>query len=267
MAYFVNEPVVPMREEPAAASKIVSQALFGEEIEIEKYSGEWTFIRTPDGYGGWSLFIALVDSSEDKVGECVKISRLAAHVYGVPDLEFGPKKTLPYGSTLRVLEGSDPRWARIAMPDGEECYIQKGDLVPEAPILDKKDLVPFSKRFLGLPYTWGGRSSFGFDCSGFVQMLYSHLGILLPRDSIDQVKDPRLVEISLEKLEPGDLVFFGKMEGRIGHVGLFLGNGEMIHATAKENRPYLRISKLSEFEWSGDPQSAYPYRTARKIYF
>ncbi|MCH9717001.1 MAG: C40 family peptidase, partial [Gammaproteobacteria bacterium] len=61
--------------------------------------------------------------------------------------------------------------------------------------MTKDEMIFLSQKFLGCPYTWGGRSSFGFDCSGFVQMLYKEMGICLPRDSGPQAEDARLCEI------------------------------------------------------------------------
>jgi len=267
MFYTVNDPVVDMREEPNLNAKVVSQALFSEQVQVERREGDWALIQTPDGYQGWIISNALAESQRPYIDPNGPIlSRLAGHLYARPDIEFGPKKTLPYGSKLKSIEWEDPRWVKILLPDGNEGYIQKGDLSSSVLLKDKKKLAAFSKQFLGLPYTWGGRSSFGFDCSGFVQMNYAQMGILLKRDSKDQIGDPRLAPISLENLEPGDLVFFGKTAERVQHVGLFLGKGKMIHSSSKENKPYLRISSLSDFEWSGDPRSAYPFRAARQLF-
>jgi cell wall-associated NlpC family hydrolase len=85
--------------------------------------------------------------------------------------------------------------------------------------------VAFARHLLGVPYRWGGTSPrTGFDCSGFVQFVYRHLGIDLPRTTYSQFDSGR--RISREGLEPGDLVFF---DG-VGHVGLYVGGGRFIHA-------------------------------------
>ncbi|MCP5492677.1 MAG: C40 family peptidase [Chlamydiales bacterium] len=94
----------------------------------------------------------------------------------------------------------------------------------------------FSQKFLGLLYIWGGRSSFGYDCSGFVQMLYSQIGIKLQRDAKQQILDSRLQSIKIDELKLGDLIFFGKSDQRIMHVGMYIGNEQFIHATARENK-------------------------------
>lgn len=243
---------------------MVSQTIFSEKIQIEKEVEGWSYITSSDGYSGWVQTNSFVKLNEP-YDMSVIVSRLAAHIYAEPDIDYGPIKTLPYGSKLQALNENDARWIKISLPDGEECYIQKGDVAPEQKLINKSDLVAFSQRFLGLPYTWGGRSSFGFDCSGFVQMLYSKIGIHLQRDSKQQVIDPRFYTISLSDLEPGDLLFFGKSDKSVFHVGLFLGEGRFIHATARENQPWIRISNLADFEWSGHPHAYYPYRLARQM--
>jgi gamma-D-glutamyl-L-lysine dipeptidyl-peptidase len=260
----MNEPVEDMREKPAYESKVVSQAIFSERISVEKEDGGWSSIVSSDGHVGWVRSSSYV-SLEKLYVPSIKVSRVKAHVYGVKDTEYGPIKTLPYGSHLQAVEGADVRWTTVVLPDGQVGYIQNGDIVLESPISHKGDLVPFSQQFLGLPYTWGGRSSFGYDCSGFVQMLYSQIGVDLQRNSGQQILDPRLQKISRDDLELGDLIFFGKSEQRIMHVGMYIGEGNFIHSSARECRPWLRMSSLSDPEWCGSSAAYYPYRTFRKL--
>ena len=263
MNYYVKEPAVEMRESACRDSKVVSQALFSEEVVVRETKGDWTYVSTPDGYFGWVLTNALLHRDTPYEGQA-EVVQLKAHLYHVPDTEWGPIQSLPMGAKINVLDEQDPRWIRIALVDDSECYVQKGD-VGQLARLQKEDLPRFSRRFLGLPYTWGGRSSFGYDCSGFVQMLYKQIGINLERDARQQINDPRLMPVDLSLLEAGDLIFFGKSAEKIGHVGMSLGGEEFIHTSVRENMPWVRISHLQDFEWSGNPDAFYPYRTARKL--
>ncbi|MBX7066067.1 MAG: C40 family peptidase [Parachlamydiales bacterium] len=251
MPNFITLPCVDMREGPSRETRVVSQALFGEAIEVLKSHEKWFFIKTPDNYTGWireGIVVRDRPCSPD-----LEVSRLQAHVYAKADTEFGPLFTLPFGSKLECLE-SDARWHQILLPDGRSAYIQRGD-VEQEPF----ELISFSKKFLGLPYTWGGRSSFGFDCSGFVQMLYSRLGIQLPRDSRQQVHCGHAAESFIL----GDLIFWGHSNIDIRHVGMFLEANTFIHTSVRENKPYLRLSQLSDPEWNGS--GFYAYSTARRI--
>jgi peptidoglycan DL-endopeptidase CwlO len=94
------------------------------------------------------------------------------------------------------------------------------------------DVVADAEQYLGVPYQWGGTSPSGFDCSGLVQYVYAQLGVNLPRTSEQQATVGTAVP-SLADAQPCDLVFFAGSDGTAsspGHVGIYIGNGEMIDA-------------------------------------
>lgn len=260
---YVNEPVVDMRELASYESKIVSQALFAEPVIVQEGVEGWLRIETPDGYSGWVVSTSVINLREPYL-TTMQTSRLKAHIYHLKDTEYGPIKSLPFGSKLQVLDETDHRWLKIALPDGRECFIQKGDVMTLEMSLTKPLLPSLSEQFLNLPYTWGGRSSFGYDCSGFVQMLYSRIGITLPRDANQQILDNRFKVVNLDELEPGDLIFFGRSEQKINHVGMSIGRGQFVHATVAENQPWIRISHLTDEAWRGEG-SNHPYRAAHRF--
>jgi len=98
-------------------------------------------------------------------------------------------------------------------------------------------------RFLGAPYVFGGTSSSGFDCSGFVQHVFGMLGIVLPRTADAQYDAGRP---TVGGPRAGDLVFFDTYGG-VSHVGIYLGNGEFVHASSSHG---VMVSKLSESYWA-----------------
>jgi gamma-D-glutamyl-L-lysine dipeptidyl-peptidase len=267
----INVPVAIMRAQPNDNAEVVSQAILSEKIRVLEESGNWVKIETVvDSYQGWSKKEALCQQHNLTLNGSkpiiAKVNRCIAHLYHVADIIYGPLLSLPFESRLTVLQDIDSKWLKVALPDGREGFIQKGDVELNPLTISREALIPFSKRFLGIPYTWGGRSSFGYDCSGFVQMLYRQIGVFIPRDSKDQFQWEGFEPIAIEAMVPGDLIYFGYAEDAIRHAALYLGNGEFIHASARENMPYLRISRLTDAEWNGlGIYPSYTYRAARRL--
>ena len=108
------------------------------------------------------------------------------------------------------------------------------------------------KKYIGTPYLWGGTTPKGFDCSGLIHYLYGKQGISIPRNSREQFSRLR----ATSDPQPGDLVFFRK-KGVINHVGLYLGNGQMLHAP--QTGMSVRIENIKRGKWPGR------YAGARKV--
>jgi cell wall-associated NlpC family hydrolase len=116
-------------------------------------------------------------------------------------------------------------------------------------------IIRLAKQYLGTPYKWGGASPrTGFDCSGLVQFLYAQRGVRLPRVSQDQAHAGRPVE--RHELRPGDAVFFNT-EGTDTHEGLYIGNGQFLHAP--HTGDVVKISSLN------DPYYSSHYHVARRF--
>jgi len=243
---YISQPVVDMRGRSDSNSSLVSQTQYAEHVDVIKKESDWSYIKTPDQYKGWIPSNAYVERP-NSYETTTKTIRLSAHIYKGMTTKRDYLMTVPLGTALREIDKSDPRWTQIELPDGRLAYIQKGDITPLFNIKRKGDLAAFSKQFLGLPFTWGGRTSFGYDCSGFVQMLYMQIGIQLERDTGLQILDPQLEDIDLDQLEPGDLIFFGKSRSKIRHVGMYTGQDEFIHTGPYQNKPWIQTSNLDEY--------------------
>lgn len=107
-------------------------------------------------------------------------------------------------------------------------------------------VIATAKKYIGVPYVWGGSSPSGFDCSGFVQYVFQQHGIQLNRTASTQYQHGTYV--SRSNLQPGDLVFFqNTYTTGISHLGIYIGNGEFIHASSSNG---VTISQLSNTYWS-----------------
>lgn len=100
------------------------------------------------------------------------------------------------------------------------------------------NIANYAKNFLGVPYLWGGVTPDGFDCSGFIQYVYGHFKVNIPRTTYDQVNAGTTVK---DNLKPGDLIFFGD-KVKPHHVGMYIGDGEYIQAP--HTGDYIKISPI-----------------------
>ena len=197
-------------------------------------------------------------------------------VYETPSLKSRRLSDLSMGNLLRIVykEGKKvkpsvkKKWAEVMLPDGRKGWTPATDLKPFAEWAGKQKLtaeniVNTAMQFEGTPYLWGGASSKGLDCSGLVRLTFMMNGHLLPRNASQQVNHGREIIMECDhnitpdsdklyqemlkrtkNLQPGDLVFFGSPETfwskeKITHVGIYIGNGRIIHASHK-----VRVNSL-----------------------
>ena len=197
-------------------------------------------------------------------------------VYEKPSADAKRLSDLSMGNLVRVVytEGKKPKpsvkkkWAEVMLPDGRKGWTPAADLKPFAEWAGKQKLtaeniVNTAMQFEGTPYLWGGASSKGLDCSGLVRLTFMMNGHLLPRNASQQVNHGREIIMECDhsitpdsdklyqemlkrtkNLQPGDLVFFGSPETfwskeKITHVGIYIGNGRIIHASHK-----VRVNSL-----------------------
>jgi cell wall-associated NlpC family hydrolase len=164
--------------------------------------------------------------------------------------ETGSKKpaTAP-GTKTPATNGSHDGWLQVRLPGKTVAWIQSSDVVSDPKLLSIPESIELAKRFLGLPYLWGGTSSFGFDCSGFTQMLLRARGFNMPRDADQQAAWKGLNAVDRTDLQPGDLLFFGSSPRNITHTGMFIGDGQFIQATTN-GHPVIQISRLDDQPWT-----------------
>ncbi|MBP2629806.1 MAG: hypothetical protein H6Q70_434 [Firmicutes bacterium] len=105
-------------------------------------------------------------------------------------------------------------------------------------------IVATAKKYLGVPYKFGGDNPKGFDCSGYLQYIFAENGMKIPRTADEQYKIG--TSLTQSQLKTGDLVFFTTYEKGASHCGLYLGNGKFIHASSSKG---IHIDELSDAYW------------------
>jgi hypothetical protein len=252
-------PVADMHKAPSAEAEVVSQAIFSSSVEVLDREDEWVRIRTTiDDYTGWvrAWSVARDDGEAPYLsGRTAIVTSLFANVYREPNIEkHRPVTTIPFEARIAVVgETTQDKvlYYEVRLPDGTKAFVQSGDVAFEANPLTIDEAIALGKRFIGLPYLWGGTTSLGYDCSGYTQMLMRQRGYLMPRDSSVQARWEGSETVDREELKPGDLLYFGRpAEKKVNHTGMYIGGGTFIHAT-RAGRPSVQIGTLDDPHWSG----------------
>ena len=243
----VRVSVGNVRSAPEHSAELATQALLGMPLKVLDRSGEWFRVQTPDQYIAWldhGAFQRLDRAGLDRWQQARKLIVTVNQTTGFAEPKPGslPVSDLVAGDLLQFL-GEKSGYFEAGYPDGRRAFVAKTDAQPyEAWLAGLKptetSLVETGRRFMGLPYLWGGTSSKGVDCSGFTKTVYLLNGFTLPRDASQQALTGEPIDTStgFDNLRPGDLLFFGKKRedgtDRVVHVAMWVGNGRFIHASS-----------------------------------
>lgn len=226
--------IVPCRKEPAGTSEMVTQLLFGESYDVLETGADWMRIRTSaDHYECWISARQHTALSERDFQALQKNRPLYAPelVQMVHDKKSGSSFPVTLGASLRVCD----------IRSSGHHFEFEGQSISPTESSAAPALLATAALYMHAPYLWGGKTPFGIDCSGFVQMVYRLNGYDLPRDAYQQVEAGHPLSF-VEEAEPGDLAFFDNEEGRIVHVGIVLEEQRVMHASGA-----VRIDRFDHY--------------------
>jgi cell wall-associated NlpC family hydrolase len=216
----IADAIAPLRCAPSPEAELSTQALKGERAMIYDRNGEgWAWGQlSGDGYVGW-----LPDRSLAKPAAKAthKITALRTFAFPGASIKLPPVETLVMGAVVTVLR-----------EEGSFAITREGWYLPRSHVGSlasrATDFVAVAEQFVGTPYLWGGKSSFGIDCSGLVQIALNAAGIGCPRDSdLQELGLGRALEqAEAKRLKRGDLMFWK------GHVAIVRDASTIVHANA-----------------------------------
>lgn len=229
--YFVSEPTTFMYLYPDKKSEVTDELLYGTNVKLmdESYAG-FVFCRTEYGYDGYVDVKGLSPKKETATKYVVTSS--FCDFYEYPEYRFSPLLTLPRGSIVEGQENNCREQRFRSITFGEKTFFVYANNIKKLSELSsfesekqkRRQIVRTAFSYLGTPYRWGGKSTYGIDCSGLCFMSYALSGLPLYRDA---VFDRRYVrKISFEEMKPADLIYYN------GHITMYTGLGGYIHSSA-----------------------------------
>lgn len=264
----VEENNLNVRQDPDESGKLVGKLPREAACEIVREEGDWTYIKSGkvEGYvkSEYLLFGYQAEKKAKETAKTVAVSSTdALNIREKPDTAAEVVTQVAKGEELEISEIMDNGWIKVFLDD-EEVYVSgdyvnvKSDLATAVTMTEllygqgvsdvRVDLCQYARQFLGNPYVWGGTSlTKGADCSGFVMSIFKKYGVNLAHSSSAQANSGK--KIAADELLPGDLIFYAK-GGRINHVAIYIGGGQVIHASSPK---------------TGIKISSYNYRTPDKM--
>ena len=214
----INVPNAAMRPKPSLDSGIDTELLYGEPVSVLDCAEGWAWVKSGvDAYVGYVEETALAEAGPSPTHW---VTAPRTYIYSEPDMKRPVVKQLAMGSRITVTGEAETRGTTYLLVDGGAVIARHVGIV-DVPVSD--DYVSVAQRFLETPYLWGGRSGFGLDCSGLVQLCMMMTGKAVLRDT-DMQRASIGHEIEKQDLKRGDLVFWK------GHVAMMQDAEVMIHS-------------------------------------
>lgn len=251
----VIKSVAPLRSRPFDDSERIDEVLFGMGINIifSKNNG-WYYVKTSYDYEGYINEKNVIFMTKRVFDKWINNANFYV-VHSVADILKSPMynsqiiTTVTRGAFVIFSGENKDAWSRVILPDGKSGWIntiflrkyKKYFVKEEVKLLEetlRKNLIGTAKLYLNTQYRWGGKSTFGIDCSGLCSIVYFINGLIIYRDAV--FMDKYMKKVDMEKIKAGDLLFFP------GHMAMFIGNDKYIHSNSKAG--VVSINSLNENE-------------------
>ncbi|MBD3287971.1 hypothetical protein GF337_04135 [candidate division KSB1 bacterium] len=259
-----------MRRNPGVSAELINQSMMGAEVRVlrnkdDDVSSWWFLCQTEDDYLGWMMKSSLAMGNRDFIEDWRMKDKLIvivnyAQVFEKKSDDSRVVSDVVRGNILAITDKSW-KWYEVETPDGRKGFIRKKFVEKKEDHFEDRavteNILNTAFQYLGAPYLWGGASIKGADCSGFTQSVFKFNGILLPRDANMQVNEGEEVPLTnnLSHLQPADLLFWGRNEDRITHVGIYIGDKRFIHSDG--------MVRINSFDPQHEEYNEYRTRTLR----
>lgn len=256
----VSNMVAPLFSGPDDREEKLTEALLGDPLIILFMSSEkdYCFVQHISGYIGWAKIEDFIPCDLENFRQWRQGLRA---LFRKSVRNSDNKVIIPLGSELPIHDTD-----KVKLPNGEFLKVD----LSLCKVFSKKTpdkavkMIENALELCGVPYHWGGVSPSGIDCSGFVNIMYRTLGVMIPRDCDQQFIGGELVGWKgyMEDMLPGDLLYFAGANGRITHTGIYAGNQRFLHA----HEPFLSFSSFDPTSPEYDEKNAKRWVYAKRVF-
>ena len=245
----VNTSSCFLRARPDYESSNETQCLMGTVLEVTAEDRYWRKVSASFYKDCWTNDLALAYMTDAQKDEYVRSSKWIcvaehSHLYSEPD--YGAKRVGDFElcniiRRAQNVPGGSPEWVEAITAAGQLVWIPATDVMrledwQTSRVATEESMVETAVKFVGTPYMWGGNTVNYFDCSGLVGFVYKLCGVELPRNAREQIDCGTPVPYDLDKMRPGDLIFYGRKATStrpraVTHVAMYIGGGRIIHSS------------------------------------